>query len=210
MAGTAAAAAYVRTVLARIRGYGSGRMRVRLIVNAAATGVRGPVLDAVIAALRDAAETEDAVVALGGDGTYNEIANGLPQGSLMGVLPAGASSVFARHLGYVNDPAAAARQLADALRAGSSRSIGLGVADGRVFTFAAGLGLDAEATAIVDRTRHERPGNERPGDLQVLATALRVLRAEGFALHERMTLTAAGGISHRCSYLAVANQHPYT
>ncbi len=63
-------------------------MRVRLIVNAAATGVRGPVLDAVIAALRDAAElevvtteyaghatelaaaaTEDAVVGLGGDGS---------------------------------------------------------------------------------------------------------------------------------------------
>src|SRR4029079_7477566 len=122
MAGRPAPAAYVRRVLARIRGYGSCGMRVRLIVNAAATGVRGPVLDAVIAALRDdaaleivttehaghatelaAAATEDAVVGLGGDGTYNEIANGLSQGSLMGVLPAGASSVFARHLRYVND-----------------------------------------------------------------------------------------------------------
>ncbi len=204
-------------------------MRVRLIVNAAATGVRGPVLDAVIAALRGAAELEvvttehaghatelaaastaDAVVGLGGDGTYNEIANGLRPGGLMGVLPAGASSVFARHLGFATDPAAAARELVEALEAGSNRSIGLGAADDRLFTFAAGLGLDAEATAIVDRARHERPGNERPGDLQVLATALRVLRAEGFALHERMTLIADGGVSHRCSYVAVANQHPYT
>jgi diacylglycerol kinase family enzyme len=219
----------VRTVAARIGGYGSGAMRVRLIVNAAATGVRGPVLDAVIAALRDAAElevvtteyaghatelaaaaTEDAVVGLGGDGTYNEIANGLRPGALMGVLPAGASSVFARHLGFATDPAVAAREMAEALRAGSNRSIGLGAADGRLFTFAAGLGLDAEATAIVDRVRHERPGNERPGDLQVLATALRILRAEGFALHERMTLIAGDGVSHRCSYVAVANQNPYT
>jgi diacylglycerol kinase family enzyme len=204
-------------------------MRVRLIVNAAATGVRGPVLDAVIAALKEvadievatteyaghatelaAAATEDAVVALGGDGTYNEVVNGLPAGEVLGVVPAGASSVFARQLGFVNDPAAAARQLAAALRSGSTRSIGLGVADGRAFTFAAGLGLDAEATAIVDAARHERPGNERPGDLQVLATALRVLRAEGYALHERMTLIADDGSSYRCSYLAVANQHPYT
>ena len=37
-----------------------------------------------------------------------------------------------------------------------------------------------------------------------------MLRAEGFALHERMTLTTAGGDSNRCSYIAVANQHPYT
>ena len=78
-----------------------------------------------------------------------------------------------------------------------------------MFTFAAGLGLDAEATAIVDRVRHERPGNERPGDLRVLTTALGVLRKEGFALHERMTLRTDGE-SHRCSYVAVANQHPYT
>ena len=78
-----------------------------------------------------------------------------------------------------------------------------------MFTFAAGLGLDAEATAIVDRVRHERPGNERPGDLRVLTTALGVLRKEGFALHERMTLRTDGE-SHRCSHVAVANQHPYT
>ena len=204
-------------------------MRVRLIVNAVATGVDGPVLDAVIASLRDVAELEvvttehpghatdlaaevddGAVICLGGDGTYNEVANGMRPGAIMGVLPAGASSVFARHLGLSTDPAAAADELAAAIRAGSTRSIGLGVAGGRMFTFAAGLGLDAEATAIVDRVRHERPGNERPGDLRVLATALGVLRAEGFALHERMTLRTADGASHRCSYVAVANQHPYT
>jgi diacylglycerol kinase family enzyme len=204
-------------------------MRVRLIVNAVATGVRGPVLDAVVASLRSVSELEvvttehaghateltaavdgGAVIALGGDGTYNEVANGLRPGTIMGVLPAGASSVFARHLGLSTDPAAAAKELAAAIRAGSTRSIGLGVAGERMFTFAAGLGLDAEATAIVDRERHERPGNERPGDLAVLASALGVLRAEGFALHERMTLRTADGGSYRCSYVAVANQHPYT
>jgi diacylglycerol kinase family enzyme len=216
-------------VEARIEGYRSGAMRVRLICNAAATGVTDAVLDGVVAALGRAGDvevvvtqhaghatelaagtTDGAVVGLGGDGTYNEIANGLGAGVLMGVLPAGASSVFARHLGFSHAPVHAAEQLAAAIAAGSTRRIGLGVANGRLFTFAAGLGLDAEATAIVDRVRHERPGNERPGDLRVLATAVGVLRAEGFALHERMTLTPAGGQPQRCSYIAVANQHPYT
>lgn len=204
-------------------------MRVRLIVNAAATGVHGHVLDAVVASLEGVSEVEvvmtehsghatelaaevagGAVVGLGGDGTYNEIANGIRPGTLMGVLPAGASSVFARQLGFSTDPVAAAEQLAEAIRAGSTRRIGLGIGGDRLFTFAAGLGLDAEATAIVDRVRHERPGNERPGDLRVLATALGVLRKEGFALHERMTLRTPDGVANRCSYVAVANQHPYT
>lgn len=219
----------MRTVEARIGGYGSGVVRVRLIVNAVATGVHGPVLDAVVAALGAVSELEvvmtehpghatqlaaevtgGAVVGLGGDGTYNEVANGVRPGTIMGVISAGASSVFARHLGLSTDPAVAAGQVAAAIRAGSTRSIGLGVAGERLFTFAAGLGLDAEATAVVDRVRHERPGNERPGDLRVLASALGVLRAEGFALHERMTLRTADGVENRCSYMAVANQHPYT
>jgi diacylglycerol kinase family enzyme len=215
-------------VEARIGGYGSGGMRVRLIVNAKATGVRGHVLDAVMASLAVVCELEvmttehpghatelaaqvheGAVVAVGGDGTANEVANGVRPGTLMGVLPAGASSVFARQLGFHTDVVPAAEQLAAAIREVSTRKVGLGVAGDRVFTFAAGLGLDAEATAIVDRERHERPGNERPGDLRVLATALGVLRKEGFALHERMTLRT-GADEHRCSYLAVANQNPYT
>ncbi|HEY3764966.1 MAG TPA: diacylglycerol kinase family protein [Gaiellales bacterium] len=204
-------------------------MRVRLIVNAVATGVSTQVLDAVVAVLERVSELEvviteraghatelaaavtaGAVVSVGGDGTCNEVANGLQPGVLMGVVPAGASSVYARQLGFPTDTVSAAGLLAAAIAIGSTRSVGLGVADGRRFTFAAGLGLDAEATAIVDQLRHERPGNERPGDLRVLATAVGVLRAEGFALHERMTLSTLSAAPQRCSYIAIANQHPYT
>jgi diacylglycerol kinase family enzyme len=181
-------------------------MRVRLIVNPTATGVRGPVLDAVVAQLDrvcelEVAETEraghgvelareidsGAVVGMGGDGTANEVANGVREGVLMGVLPAGASSVFARHLGFPRDTVAAGGMLAEAIRRESTKLVGLGVADERKFTFAAGLGLDAEATAAVDRIREER-----------------------FALHERMTIRTDRGSFHRASYVAVANQHPYT
>ena len=134
-------------------------MRVRLIVNPKATGVRGPVLDAVVAQLErvcvlEVVETEraghaadlardvaaGAVVGVGGDGTANEVANGVRPGVLMGVLPAGASSVFARHLGFPRDTVAAGGMMAEALRQESTRSVGLGVADDRRFTFAAPSG----------------------------------------------------------------------
>ena len=128
----------------------------------------------------------------------------------MGVLPAGASSVFARHLGFPRDTVAAGGMLAEAIRQESTRAVGLGVADERRFTFAAGLGLDAEATAAVDRLREERSSHERPGDLKVVQAALGILREEGFALHERMTIRTDRGSFHRASYVAVANQHPYT
>ena len=204
-------------------------MRVRLIVNPTATGVREPVLDALVAQLErvgelDVAQTEHAghaidlarevesgvVVGVGGDGTANELANGVRDGVTLGVLPAGASSVFARHLGFPRDTVAAGGMMADAIRQESTKLVGLGLADDRRFTFAAGLGLDAEATAAIDRIREERQRRDRPGDLKVLQAAVRILREEGFALHERMTIATAKGSFHRASYVAVANQHPYT
>ena len=204
-------------------------MRVLLIVNPTATGVREPVLDALVAQLErvgelEVVETERAghamdlarevesgvVVGVGGDGTANELANGVRKGVTLGVVPAGASSVFARHLGFPRDTVAAGGMVAEAIRQESTKLLGLGVADERRFTFAAGLGLDAEATAAIDRIREEREKRDRPGDLKVLQAAVHILREEGFALHERMTIATGKGSFHRASYVAVANQHPYT
>jgi diacylglycerol kinase family enzyme len=204
-------------------------MRVLLIVNPTATGVREPVLDALVAQLErvgelEVVETERAghamdlareaesgvVVGVGGDGTANELANGVRKGVTLGVVPAGASSVFARHLGFPRDTVAAGGMVAEAIRRESTKLVGLGLADERRFTFAAGLGLDAEATAAIDRIREEREKRDRPGDLKVLQAAVHILREEGFALHERMTIATGKGSFHRASYVAVANQHPYT
>jgi diacylglycerol kinase family enzyme len=204
-------------------------MLARLIVNPHATGVSPKLVEAVSRELSRSCEVQavrterpghavelaaapgaDVVVAFGGDGTANEVVNGVRPGVLVGVLPAGASSVFARQLGLSSDPLRAASRLADALAAGSVRKVGLGVANGRRFTFSAGLGLDAEATRRVDAARAGEPDGGRPGDLRVVAAAIEALRAEGFALHERMTLHVPGRPPLRCSYVAIANQHPYT
>jgi len=101
----------------------------------------------------------DVVVALGGDGTVNEVVNGLladgvqPGLPALGVVPAGSTNVFARALGMPDGPLEAASTLLDALRGESRRSIGLGRADDRWFTFNAGLGLDADVVRRVDTLR---------------------------------------------------------
>ncbi len=94
----------------------------------------------------------DVVVAVGGDGTLNEVANGLAgSGTALAVLPGGSTNVFARTIGLPNDPVAAAHLTAAALRASSWRRVGLGVVNGRYFTFHTGVGFDAAIVASVEK-----------------------------------------------------------
>ncbi|REE98821.1 diacylglycerol/lipid kinase family protein [Thermomonospora umbrina] len=109
---------------------------------------------------REAADAKyDVVIALGGDGTVNEAVNGLlargpsPDVPALAVLPIGSTNVFARALGLPGDPVGATRRVLEALRAGRHRSVGLGRADDRYFTFCAGLGLDAEVIRAVEERR---------------------------------------------------------
>jgi diacylglycerol kinase family enzyme len=96
-----------------------------------------------------AARRIDVVVSLGGDGTLNEVANGVAgTGTAMAALPGGSTNVFARSLGYTNDAVAAAEEVLTALRADSIRRVGLGNVNGRYFCFHVGMGYDA---AVVER-----------------------------------------------------------
>ncbi len=99
-----------------------------------------------------AARGFDVVVSVGGDGTVNEVTNGLAGSStLLGVLPGGSTNVFARQLGFINDPEAATEQLLSGLRRGEQQRIGLGKVNGRYFCFHVGMGFDAAVVAHVER-----------------------------------------------------------
>ena len=111
-----------------------------------------------------AAPDADLVIVHGGDGSINEVVNGVmsragPAGSgadgrpQVAVIPGGGANVLARALEVPLDAAAAIRQLREAIAAGRHRTIGLGLAADRYFTFSAGLGMDAEVVREVERMR---------------------------------------------------------
>lgn len=122
---------------------------------------------------RRAAESDDIdiVVALGGDGTVNEVVNGLLHHGpdpdhlpRLAVVPGGSTNVFARALGLPNDAVEATGAILDALRDETERTVGLGLAAGtpgtedegvpsRWFTFCAGLGFDASVIGRVEQQR---------------------------------------------------------
>ena len=96
----------------------------------------------------------DTVVVVGGDGTLNEVLNGLPeafQGALV-ILPVGTANVVARELGMRSDP----DFVADAIAAGNSVAMDVGVHNGQRFLLGAGAGLDAAVTHAVQSSRGSR------------------------------------------------------
>jgi diacylglycerol kinase family enzyme len=108
-------------------------------------------------AAASASQGYDLVVTFSGDGTVNEVVNGLmqvPEGRpALAPIPGGGGNVFARTLGLPTDAGGAVQQILSAVAAGTRRKIGLGLAEGRYFTFSAGLGIDAEVIADMDRQR---------------------------------------------------------
>jgi diacylglycerol kinase family enzyme len=71
----------------------------------------------------------------------------------LGALPGGNANVFTRAMGLPADPVDAAGHILQALSEGRHRSVGLGLAGDRYFTFNAGLGFDAEVVRAVDGRR---------------------------------------------------------
>jgi diacylglycerol kinase family enzyme len=99
-----------------------------------------------------AAAHYDVVVAFGGDGTVNEAANGLAGSrTALTPLPGGSNNVFAKELGIPNDVVDATEHLLGMADRWEPRAIDLGLVNGRYFTFAAGMGLDASVVERVDR-----------------------------------------------------------
>lgn len=115
-------------------------------------------------AQRGADERFDVVLSLGGDGTVNEVVNGLladgrtaAEAPIFVPIPGGSTNVFARALGLPWDRRKAVKEIVDALRTRQPRTVSLGrVAtdkEDRLFTFCAGLGWDASVIKRVESYR---------------------------------------------------------
>lgn len=109
------------------------------------------------------------VIVFGGDGTVNEVVNGLLGGTrsadvVLAVLPGGTTNVLARNLGFPNDLVEATAHLMQLVEQGAPRRISVGrlTAESefgrleRDFAFAAGLVLDAEIVRRVNASKRGR------------------------------------------------------
>jgi diacylglycerol kinase family enzyme len=151
----------------------SAKKRMLIIVNPYATTVSDRLKNLVVYALQGRYDVEavlteaqdhateigreaceggyDLVVAFGGDGTLNEVANGLAGTDVpVSVLPGGSTNVVCRTLGIPNDVVDATEHLLRVADDFHPRRIDLGTANGRRFVFACGAGLDATAARTVD------------------------------------------------------------
>lgn len=205
-------------------------MRALLVVNPAATTTSARTRDVLIHALasemkleaitteyrghardlgRQAADSEDIdlIVALGGDGTVNEVVNGLLHNGpdperlpRLAVVPGGSTNVFARALGLPNDAVEATGALLDALRENSERTVGMGLAAGtpgtedeavpaRWFTFCAGLGFDA---GVVGRVEQQRELGKKSTHALYLRQVARQFLQEPNRRHGTITLERPG------------------
>jgi diacylglycerol kinase family enzyme len=162
------------------------RPRRDVIVHALASAVDLEVVetryrgDATRLAAKAAADKFGLVMTLGGDGTVNEAVNGLRSVAdanassaadlpALAALPGGNANVFSRSMRLPEDPIDATAQVLDDLAASRESYIGLGTANGRYFTFNAGLGLDAEVVRAVEGRREGHGQSLAPGLFTMMA-----------------------------------------
>lgn len=149
------------------------KKRMLIIVNPYATTVSDRLKNLVVYALQGRYEVEtvateaqnhateigrevrdhgyDIVVAFGGDGTLNEVANGLAGTEVpVSMLPGGSTNVVARTLGVPNDVVDATEHLLALADEWEPRRIDLGRVDDRHFVFSCGVGIDATVVKRVD------------------------------------------------------------
>lgn len=143
--------------------------RILIIFNPAAGSARRPRFEDIVATLKaaschvDVVETMgpghaetlaraitpgsyDVVAACGGDGTVNEVINGLEGKDIaLGIIPLGTANVLAEEIGLVRTT----EKIAAALAEGPIRTVHVGRANGRRFTMMAGIGFDAVVVSRV-------------------------------------------------------------
>ena len=111
-------------------------------------------VDQVVTRAGELSESSDlrAVVAAGGDGTASLLANRLPPGLPIAILPLGTENLLARHLGMSAD----AQRFVDVIVSGRYIKMDAGRANGKLFLVMASCGFDAH---VVEKLHQSRKGH---------------------------------------------------
>ncbi|MGV9825410.1 MULTISPECIES: diacylglycerol/lipid kinase family protein [unclassified Gordonia (in: high G+C Gram-positive bacteria)] len=168
-------------------------------------------------AVRAARHGYDVVVVHGGDGSVNEVANGLlgpPAATArnddrpaLAIIPGGSANVFARTLGIEADPLRATRQLIDLLDKGAVRRIGLGCTNDRWFLFNAGMGIDAIVVHAMENKRDA--GRRATAGRYLWTTVASFLRHSASPLEFRVEFDGHAPIDD-VRFAFVSNTTPWT
>ncbi|CAB4329588.1 unannotated protein [freshwater metagenome] len=155
------------------------------------------------------AQDYEIIIGLGGDGTLNEIANGLlldgpnPTGPILAAIPGGNGNVFIRNMGMSKNPIVASQQLISAVAKNQIRTIGVGKITteniSRWFLFNAGIGLDA---AVLAQMEARRENGKLVSDTAYAVLALReLLRTD--RKNPALSLVSETGQIFRNAYFAL-------
>jgi diacylglycerol kinase family enzyme len=151
------------------------------------------------------------VVVHGGDGTINEVINGLltrgPGAGVpaLGIVPGGSTNVFARALELPRGPLEAVHRLLGAIERRQRRTVSLGLADRHWFCFNAGLGWDADVVAGVQRRRRKHAGQSLYTRMALREYATQALRRPVL----RVDLPNGGGCTDARAVF-VSNGNPWS
>jgi diacylglycerol kinase family enzyme len=195
------------TVTARTRDVITRALASDLVVDVAETKRRGHAQHLAAGAVH---EGYDLVLVLGGDGTLNEVINGIAgTDTPLAIIPGGGTNVLARTHGIPLDAVEATAHLLERLRDGAvPKRINLGLVNGRYFAFCAGVGFDAAVVRAVERRFKMK---KAIGEWFFVTTALRLFF---FAYNRRekpIHIRLPDGTEHRDLLVAIAgNSNPFT
>lgn len=205
------------------------KLRMLLIVNPYASTVSGRLKNVVVYALQSRYEIEvidtrernhateivadalgrstyDVVCSFGGDGTANEVINGMIGSEVpFTFLPGGMTNVIGRVMGIPNDIVDATEHLLTLADHFEPRKVDLGDANGRKFIFAAGAGLDAE---IVRACESKPSFKKRFGQNYYAVSAVRVF-AKHLFMRTRLHIQA-DDLDTRGIVAIAQNARPFT
>jgi diacylglycerol kinase family enzyme len=195
---------YATSVNRKMRDLVLAALASRYSVEVADTTAPGDARELAAAAVADGSEV---VAALGGDGTLNEVATALAgSGMPLYPLPGGSQNVFAKLLGLPSEIVDSTARLLDLAERWPLRRVDLGRVNGRVFTFAAGVGLDASVVAKVDAN----PGRKaRLKQWSYVEQGISVF-LRSYALRKPRILVECGGAEVAATTVLVQNGENFT
>jgi YegS/Rv2252/BmrU family lipid kinase len=145
----------------------------------------------------EASASADIVVAVGGDGTVNEVINGMATGgATLGIVPAGTVNVLALELGIPFQVEKACEILAN----GKTLAMDLGRVNERRFVLMMGAGIDALTILNIDPK-----AKKRFREFAFVSTGLR----QGFARPPQPFFVRVNGEEHRATFLVAGNSRYY-